>query len=60
MLHDTLVDEDLSKIMGISMQESRLLINRLHSRGLLVQKDATYTINHRMYRQIVWYLKLAI
>jgi predicted house-cleaning noncanonical NTP pyrophosphatase (MazG superfamily) len=57
VLHDTLIDEDLAKIMGITVQESRLLINRLQSRGLLVQKDGTYTINHLMYRQIVWVLK---
>ena len=57
VLHDTLADEDLSRIMGISQTESRLLINRLQSRGLLVSTNETYTINHLMYRQILRVLK---
>lgn len=57
VLHDTLSDEDLSKIMGIPLEESRLLLNRLQSRGLLVVSEGAYAINHLMYRQIVRVLK---
>ncbi|TYP92719.1 hypothetical protein LX73_2082 [Fodinibius salinus] len=57
VLHDTISDEDLSMIMHLTKEESRLMINRLQSRGLLVEKDGAYGINHLMYRQIVRVLK---
>lgn len=57
VLHDTLSDEDLSMVLNMTTEESRLLINRLHSRGLLVKREDMYTINHLMYRQIVRVLK---
>lgn len=57
VLHDTLSDNDLAKIMNLRLEESRLLLNRLHSRGLLVVSNGTYEINHLMYRQIIHVLK---
>lgn len=57
VLHDTLSDEDLAMIMNLSLEESRLLLNRLQSRGLLVVSEGTYEINHLMYRQIMRVLK---
>ncbi len=57
VLHDTLTDENLSMILHITKEESRLIINRLQSRGLLVEREGAYTINHLMYRQIVRVLK---
>jgi len=57
VLHDTLTDENLSMIMHMTTEESRLMINRLHSRGLLVKREGAYAINHLMYRQIVRVLK---
>lgn len=57
VLHDTLSDEDLSMVLNIPVEESRLLLNRLRSRGLLNLKEGTFTINHLMYRQIVRVLK---
>lgn len=57
IIHDTLIDKDLSMILNISEQESRLLINRLQSRSLIEQKNSAFTINHLMYRQIVLLLK---
>lgn len=57
VLHDTLNDEELSMVLNISEEESRLMLNRLQSRGLLEHQGDTYTINHLMYRQIVRVLK---
>jgi hypothetical protein len=57
VLHDSLVDQELAMIMNTTIEESRLLINRLRSRGMLVEKGKSYTINHLMYRQIVRVLK---
>lgn len=57
VLHDTLSDEDLSMVLNMTLEESRLLINRLHSRGLLIRQENMYAINHLMYRQIVRVLK---
>ena len=57
VLQDALTAEDLSEIMHITVEESRLLVNRLRSRGLLIQKEDSFTINHLMYRQILRVLK---
>ncbi|MEL7833945.1 hypothetical protein [Fodinibius sp. Rm-B-1B1-1] len=57
VLHDTLSDTELAMIMDNTIEESRLLINRLRSRGMLVDKEGSSTINHLMYRQIVRVLK---
>ena len=57
VLHDTLSDAELSTVMDNSIEKSRLLINRLCSRGMLVDKEGNSTINHLMYRQIVRVLK---
>jgi hypothetical protein len=57
VLHDTLLDEELAMVMNIKLEESRLLLNRLRSRGMLIEKNESFTINHLMYRQIVRVLK---
>lgn len=57
VLHDTLTDVQLSMVMDRTKEESRLMLNRLESRGLLVEKEGAYAINHLMYRQIVRVLK---
>ncbi len=57
VLHDTLLDEELAMVLNIKLEESRLILNRLLSRGMLVEKNDSYTINHLMYRQIVRVLK---
>ncbi|PAU93591.1 hypothetical protein CK503_10570 [Aliifodinibius salipaludis] len=57
VLHDTLSDEELAMVMNITREESRLLLNRLRSRGILIEKNESFTINHLMYRQIVRVLK---
>jgi hypothetical protein len=57
VLHDTVSVEDLSMILNVTNEESRLLLNRLRSRGLLIRVDGLFTINHLMYRQIVRVLK---
>ncbi|MDZ7657861.1 hypothetical protein [Fodinibius sp.] len=57
VLHDTLLDEELAMVMNITLEESRLLLNRLRSRGMLIEKNESYTINHLMFRQVVRVLK---
>lgn len=57
VLHDTLSDEELAMVMNITLEESRLMLNRLRSRGMLIEKNDSFTINHLMFRQIVWVLK---
>ncbi|NGP88186.1 hypothetical protein [Fodinibius halophilus] len=57
VLHDTLTDEQLSMVSHTTKEKSRLMINRLQSRGLLVEKEGMYAINHLMYRQIIRVLK---
>ncbi|MGM0545246.1 MAG: hypothetical protein ACQEST_00880 [Bacteroidota bacterium] len=57
VLHDTLLDDYLAMVLNTSREESRLMINRLRSRGLLEKKGDLYTINHLVYRQIVRTLK---
>ena len=57
VLHDSLEYGDLSMILNISGEESRLMLNRLHSRGLLAKDGNAFEINHLMYRQIVRVLK---
>lgn len=57
VLHDTLTDVQLSMVIDRTKEESRLMLNRLESRGLLIEKEGTYAINHLMYRQIIRVLK---
>ncbi|WP_445665731.1 hypothetical protein [Fodinibius sp. AD559] len=57
VLHDTLSDIELAMVLNIKLEESRLLLNRLRSRGMLIKKNESFTINHLMYRQIVRVLK---
>ncbi|HKK45665.1 MAG TPA: ATP-binding protein, partial [Balneolaceae bacterium] len=57
VMHDTVADADLSMILNLSKEESRLMLIRLHSRGLLVKTNGYYILNHLMYRQIVRVLK---
>lgn len=57
VLHDTLTDQQLARVLNLDREESRLTLNRLQARGLLEQKGEVYSINHLMYRQIVRVLK---
>lgn len=57
ILHDTVSAEDLSLILNMSIEESRLLLNRLKDRGMLKEQDAKYVINHFLYPQIIHVLK---
>ena len=57
VLHDTLSDTDLSMILNLTKEESRLMLIRLRSRGLLLQKGDGYILNHLVYRQVVRGLK---
>ena len=57
VLHDTLLDKELAMVLNMRIEESRLLLNRLRSRSMLIEKNDSFTINHLMYRQIVRVLK---
>ncbi|WP_138429198.1 hypothetical protein [Fodinibius saliphilus] len=57
VLHDTLSDSELAMVLNVKLEESRLLLNRLRSRGMLIEKNGSFTINHLMYRQIIRVLK---
>lgn len=57
VLHDTLKPEELSMVLDLSKEESRLMLTRLKTRGLLEEKDGQYVLNHLVYRQIVRVLK---
>lgn len=57
VLHDTLSDTDLSMILNLTKEESRLMLIRLRSRGLLLKKGDGYILNHLVYRQVVRGLK---
>jgi hypothetical protein len=57
VLHDTLSAGELSDILQFTEQESRLMLVRLKTRGLLRQDGNRYFVNQLMYRQIVRVLK---
>lgn len=57
VIHDTVSDEDLSMILNLSLTESRMMLIRLSSKGLLVEKNNDYMLNQLVYRQIVRVLK---
>lgn len=57
ILHDTLTPIELSEVLMFTEQESRLMLVRLKTRGLLKQDGDRYFVNQLMYRQIVRVLK---
>lgn len=57
VMHDTISDMDLSMILNLSKEESRLMLSRLHARGLLLKVNQYYSLNHLIYRQIIRVLK---
>ncbi|MFH5831480.1 hypothetical protein [Halalkalibaculum sp. DA384] len=57
VLHDTLTPQQLSRVLLFNEQESKLMLSRLKSRGLLNQSGPNYSLNQLMYRQVVNVLK---
>ncbi|HLR24819.1 MAG TPA: hypothetical protein VK112_03055, partial [Fodinibius sp.] len=57
VIHDVITDEDLSMILNVSREESRLMLNRLSSRGLLLRNGEQHKLNHKVYRQIIRVLR---
>lgn len=57
VLHDTLTPKELSEILQFTEQESKLMLVRLKTRGILRQEEDRYFINQLVYRQIVRVLK---
>lgn len=57
VLHDALTPKELSGILQFTEQESKLMLVRLKTRGILRQEEDRYFINQLVYRQIVRFLK---
>lgn len=59
ILHDSLMPEELARIMHYSLPESKLMVSRLNSRSILYRSEDGYMLNHLIYRQVVRVLKEA-
>ena len=57
VLHDALTPKELSEVLQFTEQESKLMLVRLQTRGILRQEEGRYFINQLVYRQIVRVLK---
>ncbi len=51
--HDTLTIEEMALSTHQPVSESKLILGRLASKGLIIKTSNGYTINHLVYRQIV-------
>ncbi|MCF8261812.1 MAG: hypothetical protein K9J12_13620 [Melioribacteraceae bacterium] len=56
--HQTLSPEELSFIFNTSIEKSRLILNRLTNRGLLIEMKRGYQIHYVIYLQLIKSLKL--
>ncbi len=59
VLHDSLLPEDLAKVLNQPLRDSKLLVSRLTSRSILFKTEHGYMLNHLIYRQVVRVLKEA-
>ena len=59
VIHDSLLPEDLSRILHQPLRDSKLMISRLTSKSILYKADHGYLLNHLIYRQVVRVLKEA-
>lgn len=53
VLHDTLTADELASAMNQNVSRSRLVVSRLHNRGLLEREGDQYQLNHLVYRQTI-------
>ncbi|MEP1152219.1 MAG: hypothetical protein ABJH08_10875 [Balneola sp.] len=57
VLHDTLKVSELCRILNLTLPQSRVLLTRLKSRGVLIEGDSGYYLNQLVYRQVLRLLK---
>lgn len=51
--HDTLTAEETALSLHQNVAKSKLMLGRLKSKGLIVQTNSGYTVNHLVYRQTI-------
>lgn len=57
IMHDTLKVTDLTRVMNSSVMESRVILTKLRSRGILHEMNGSYYLNQLVYRQMLRLLK---
>lgn len=57
ILHDSLKVAELARVMNIGLSDSRVLLSRLKSRGVLIESNGQYTLNQLVLRQVLRLLK---
>lgn len=56
-IHDTLTEEQLSMALHQDVNESKLMLARLRSKGIVLNTEQGYRMNQLVYRQIIRMLK---
>lgn len=57
VLHDTLKVAELCRVLNLTLAQSRVLLTRLKSRGVLIEEEGGYYLNQLVYRQVLRLLK---
>jgi hypothetical protein len=57
VIHDTLTSEQMALALHQDVSDSRLMLTRLKSKGILKQDEQGYRLNHLVFRQVVRLLK---
>ncbi|MEQ9092283.1 MAG: hypothetical protein RIE52_14415 [Balneola sp.] len=57
VLHDTLKVAELCRVLNLTLAQSRVLLTRLKSRGILIEEESGYYLNQLVYRQVLRLLK---
>lgn len=57
VIHDRLNPAEMAMSLHQSKVQSRLMLTRLSSKGMIVESDDSYSLNHLVYRQVVRLLK---
>ena len=55
--HDTIDEEQLAMALHQDLNESKLMIARLRSKGIILKTDGGYRMNQLVYRQVIRMLK---
>jgi len=57
VIHDRLTSSEMAMSLHQSEVQSRLMLTRLKSKGIIVELAESYSLNHLVYRQVVRLLK---
>lgn len=57
VIHDTLSQEQVAMALHQDLSESRLMLARLKSKGIIYKSKNGYNLNHLVYRQVLRMLK---